>query len=139
LIDMVGRPFLDPPPTAPQPKVVKTASPEEKGFKSCPKCGCLFLTDADLKTHEKAFGNHDKKSFERLHERLEFGGGDEDAPSNRSDIWKHGQWGDYALAVKDPFLVKLCQQSTGWVQCGMFDYHLSQDGKWLNKRITQNK
>jgi hypothetical protein len=54
--------------------------PTSNGFRKCPHCNCMFLTDADLEKHMACFS--DKKDqhvyrYENAHGRIERGYGEE--------------------------------------------------------------
>jgi uncharacterized C2H2 Zn-finger protein len=49
-------------------------------YYKCPHCACIFLTQADLQTHVKRFGNltnEHAEYYRRTHGRVEHGYGDE--------------------------------------------------------------
>ena len=104
-------------------------------FEKCPGCETLFLNKSDLKKHINKFGREDhKEALKRFH--------------NKIDSWtEEGEWelftwskskyddGEITYASNDTRIARLIEQH-GQVRMGMYLYTLSNDKKWIKRRIV---
>ena len=104
-------------------------------FIKCPSCECVFLKKSDLKRHLGKFGREDHREvFKRFHRKIDAWNDDKEW---ELFTWSKGKYGngEITLASNDTRLARSIEQQ-GQVRMGMYLYTLSNDKKWIIRKIT---
>jgi len=109
--------------------------PFKEIFEKCSGCNCLFLNKIDLKSHLDKFGREQHDEYlKRLHRKADAGNEEE----LDQLVWSKSKYGDgeITLSSNDNRLARLIDQQ-GRVRMGMYLYTLSNDKKWIIKKIVR--
>ena len=107
--------------------------PKEELLK-CVGCKCVFVGKSDLQNHHRIFGNaQHEEAFVRLHRKIESGNEEETGLL----VWHKAKFGggEVAFAENDPSLARSIEQQ-GSVRMGNYCYTLSNDKKWILKKVS---
>ena len=110
--------------------------PFKEVFQKCSGCNCLFLNKIDLKSHLDKFGREQHDEYlKRFHRKVD--AGDEEEETGKV-IWNKAKFGggEITLSSNDNRLARLIGQQ-GNVRMGMYLYTLSNDKKWMIRKIVQ--
>jgi len=105
-------------------------------FEKCGFCRCHFSTKIDMKKHLDKFGRKDhEEDFTKLHRKIDRGNEEEEESSQI--VWHKAKFGtgEIALASNDQSLARSIEQQ-GQVRMGMYLYTLSNDKKWIIRKIS---
>jgi len=103
-------------------------------FEKCPFCECYFFTEIDMKKHLNKFGREEHTdAFMRLHRKVDVGSEEE----TEQTAWHKAKFGtgEITLSANDAALTRSIDQN-GEVRMGMYRYTLSNDKKWIIRKIV---
>jgi len=103
-------------------------------FEKCPYCECTFLTKPDREKHIDKFGREQhEETFKRFHRKIDAGNEEESGQI----VWSKSKYGngEITIAENDTRLTRSIEQQ-GEVRMGMYRYTLSNDKKWIIRKIV---